>query len=58
MGRYLLQYFRANAKESIRPLAKADFRPPSSPILGEHESKSPKLGGFRGHSRIYARGLL
>jgi hypothetical protein len=25
---------------------------------GKPESKSPNFGGFRGHSRIYARGLL
>jgi hypothetical protein len=43
----------------IRPLAKVDFRPPSPPILGgTWNSKSPRIGGFRGLSKIYARGLL
>ncbi len=52
----------------IRPLAKVDLRPPTPPIprgdpmppqfWGEPNSKSPNFGGFRGHSRIYARGLF
>jgi hypothetical protein len=41
-----------------RPLAKVDFRPLAPQFWGNMSSKSPKLGGFRGHFRIYARGLL
>jgi len=34
------------------------FAPLAPQTWGEHESKSPKLGRFRGHSRIYARLLM
>jgi hypothetical protein len=35
------------------------FRPPSPPNSGgNRSSKSPKIGGFRGHSRIYARDTM
>jgi hypothetical protein len=40
-------------------LAKVNFRPPTPPIGGGNmSSKSPKIGRFRGHSRIDARGLV
>ena len=45
--------------ESInRPLAKVDFRPLAPQFWGNLNSKSPRIGGFRGLSKIYARGLM
>ncbi len=42
----------------LRPLAKVDFRPPRPNSGGNLNSRVPQFWGFRGHPRIYARGLL
>jgi hypothetical protein len=54
---YLTEKF--DSKPALNPITY------SSPLVGENERgggrrihASPKLGGFRGHFRIYARGLL
>ncbi len=49
----------AIALPTFTAIATTRFSPPSSPIRGGNmSSKSPKIGGFRGDSRIYARGLI
>jgi hypothetical protein len=44
------------ANRAERLWLKLLLSPPQPPILeGSGASKSPRIGGFRGHSRIYAR---
>src|ERR671932_233013 len=43
---------------TTRPLAKVELRPQPPILGGEYILASPRIGGFRGHSTIYARGLL
>ncbi len=41
-----------------KPLAEINPKPPNPQLFGEPNSKSPRIGGFRGHSWIRARDIM